>query len=226
MTKPRRFSTHLYKVSYLVIMLSFSVIVSCSTTENFLFKSDSNSEDDKTYLEGYGEGYALTMSYNSDEIKKIVSKANFDVYNRLIYRNPDEWICKIISIYGLISGRPELPLETNSFQISGRIGGEAGDYFNFIVDIDHPLPKDQRIDIKIRTVNPGNVYRVFGKVKGLKQFINDYGSTVTLPLIEGLLIYHPDDFGFKYPLWISNTLEILPKGEIKVDSLKYKFDRD
>ncbi len=214
------------KRNYLFIIFSFSVMVSCSTTESFLFSSESKSENEKTYLEGYGEGYAFTMSYDSEEIKKIISKANFDVYNRLIYRNPEEWLGKIISIYGLISGRPELPLDSNLFQISGRIGGEAGDYFNFIVEIDHPLPKDQRIDIKIRSVNPGNVYRVFGKVKGLKQFINDYGSTVTLPLIECLLIYHPDDFGFKYPLWISNTLEVLPKGEIKVDSLKYKFEKE
>ena len=208
----------------LLLVILFSQI-SCTSVENYFLNEKKETGEVKISTNS-NESYNSKLLYDDKIIAKIIKQAKFDVYNRQIYKNPDAWIDKIISVSGIINEKPPFELDAQFFKISGTIGNTPmGDHFNFIVEVDHPLPTQSRIDQNVRTIVKGGQYRIFVKVKEMKQFLNDYGQSTTLPITDCLIIYKSDDFNFQFPIWVTKSAEILPKGIVEVDSLKYDFPK-
>ncbi len=207
-------------------LLPLFLFISCSSTMNYIFVEKKN-ENSSTNINTYQDGRNLTLSYNSDEIKKIISSAKFEISNKQIYKNPDKWKGETISVSGTIVVKTEISLDDNFFQLQGRIGDvPSGDFINYIIELDHPLPKQTRIDENVKTITPGKKYRVFGVFRELKQFLNEYGTPTMLPLLQCKLIYDGDDFEFRNPLWVTRSLEVLPNGEINIENPQYRIEKD
>lgn len=199
--------------------------ISCTSVENY-FLNEKKEMKEVQINSPSNENINSKSLYDDKIIAKIIRQAKFDVYNRQIYKNPDAWIDKIISVSGIIVEKPPFELDAQYFQISGTIGNTPmGDHFNYIVEIDHSLPTQSRIDQNVQTIVKGGQYRIFARVKELKQFLNDYGQSTTLPVTDCLIIFKSDDFNFQFPIWVTKSAEVLPKGIVEVDSLKYEFPK-
>lgn len=209
-------------INYFLVLFCF-VLFSCSSLENYLM-TDKKQEEKVNLTSEDSYKSDKQLSYDEKGIKKIISRATYDVYNRMIYNDPEGWKGKIISVSGIITEKPVIYIEKNHIQITGNIGNNPnGDYFNFIIKLDHPLPVQTRIDQNVKKIVRGEQYRVFIKFRELKDFLNDYGQVQRLSLTDCLLIYKADDFSFNDPIWVSQNLELLPNGRVTIDSIKYNF---
>jgi len=199
--------------------------ISCSSVESYFF-TDKKESTEVQINTNSSESYNSKLIYDGKSIAKIIKEAKLDIVNRQIYKNPGAWIGKIISVSGFIAEKPPFELDVLCFQISGTIGNTPmGDHFNYVVEIDHALPTQSKINEDVQTIVRGGQYRIFARVKELRQFLNDYGQTTTLPIVECLMIYKSDDFSFQSPLWVTKSVETLPGGVVEVDSLKYEFPK-
>ncbi|NUN08400.1 MAG: hypothetical protein HUU54_04415 [Ignavibacteriaceae bacterium] len=138
------------------------------------------------------------------EIESVKKKANFDVTNVKVMRNPSEWRGRTISLSGSVVLQPILGEINDVFELRGTNDGFT---INFIVHLDHPLPNQTNIGESIRTVSPGKEVRVFGILRGVEAYIGESGYRRELPVMDCLLIYDRNDFYLNRPLWISKDFE-------------------
>lgn len=90
----------------------------------------------------------------------------------------------------------------NKIQVFGR--GREELVNNFIVELDHPLPREQGIGDMSQTVTTGKIVWVVGKIIDKQLYVARDGVNVTLPLLKGYMITRDNDRDFKNPVWITN----------------------
>ncbi len=93
-------------------------------------------------------------------------------------------------------------IRENKIQVFGR--GREEFVINFIVELDHPLPKEQGIGDMTQTVAIGNTVWVVGKIIDKQDYVTRTGVNLTLPLLKGYMITRDNDRDFKKPLWVAN----------------------
>ncbi|MBZ0198837.1 MAG: hypothetical protein K8H86_03150 [Ignavibacteriaceae bacterium] len=130
----------------------------------------------------------------------LLRSAEYEVSNIMIYTKPDDYKNKVISTLGYYAQEKFLPKDGSVFYIVGTANGYDA---NFIVQLDHPLKKLTSINENVETIGVGNYIRVFGRVKELKDYIVENGSTKKLPVLEAIAIYGAHDTKFINPYWVN-----------------------
>jgi len=145
-----------------------------------------------------------STSYDPNKIRKDVISADYDVTNLKVMNNLEEYRGKIVSCMGNANYQPALGEFENLFVLSGT---NQGYLVRFIVHLDKPLVRQTRIDQNLEIVDKGKPIRIFGIVTGMQPFISDDGIRREMPTMDALVIYNPDDFNYKRPLWTSKRYD-------------------
>jgi hypothetical protein len=141
-----------------------------------------------------------SLKKSSSNLKAVISNARYDVDNIHIYSNPSEFIGKIISTRGVYVEQKFLKDKDRKFIISGSNSGQAADY---LVTLDHPLPKQSKIGENIQIISTNSGIRVFGKLKGIEDYLTETGLNKQLPVLEAIAIFNIDDREFQNPVWVN-----------------------
>ncbi len=168
-----------------VLLINFS---SCSALmEESTSKSKSNS-----------------LKRSSANLKNVISSARYDVDNIQIYSNTKEYMGTIISTQGIFVEQKFLKDKDKKFIISGSNTGYTG---NFIVYLDHPLQKQSHIGENVQIVSTATGIRVFGRFKGLEEYLMYDGAKKLLPVLEAVAIFGIDDRDLQNPVWVNLLYE-------------------
>lgn len=143
---------------------------------------------------------------NSTVIQSVVDRASFEFSNESMYRDQNKWIGKTIAFRGMFTKYPcilntDKPYEECSGSNPNR------EPVDMIVFFDNPLlvqPKDVR---SAQTVTMTEAFRVFGLVQKCREVITRTGDVRVLPVLDLLLVYRADDQTFRYPVWVSKSLQ-------------------
>lgn len=150
---------------------------------------------------GQSSGHGI----DNQAISRIKESANYDFYNELMYRSPQDWVGKIIAFTGVIADYPVIVRGRDIVQVSGTSGG---DYANIVAFLDQPLPeKPLTVADRTATVTRGQRVIIVGRLTPSEEFVNKYGSRFFLPTMDCLMIYNGEDRELSNPLWVSKTLK-------------------
>ncbi len=141
-----------------------------------------------------------TLKKSSSNLKAVISGARYDVDNIHIYSNTNEFIGKIISTRGYYIEQKFLKDKDRKFVISGSNSGQTADY---LVVLDHPLPKQSKIGENIMIISTGSNIRVFGKFIRIEDYLTESGIKKQLPMLEAIAIFNIDDREFQNPVWVN-----------------------
>lgn len=141
-----------------------------------------------------------SKSYDINKIRKDINSADYDVTNLKVMNKLDEYKGKIVSCIGSANYQPALGEFENLFVLSG---SNQGYLVRFIVRLDKELIKQTRIDQNLEIIDKGKIIRIFGIVTGMQPFISDDGIKREIPTMDALIIFNPDDFNYRKPLWTS-----------------------
>lgn len=141
---------------------------------------------------------------SNDNLKEVISKARFDVDNINIYMNPNEYLEKIISTRGIFVEQKFIKEKDLKFVITGSNNGQPAE---FIVYLDHPLQKQSKINENVQVISTASGIRVFGRLKGLEEYLTYDGIKKQLPVLEAIAIFYLEDRDFKYPVWVNLLYE-------------------
>ncbi len=145
-----------------------------------------------------------TLKKSSSNLKSIISNARYDLDNIHIYSNTKEYIGTVISTRGIFVEQKFLKDKDRKFIITGSNTGYAGD---FIVYLDHPLQKQSQIGENIQVISTASGIRVFGRFKGIEEYLTYDGVQKQLPALEAIVIYNIDDRNYEYPVWVNLLYE-------------------
>lgn len=69
--------------------------------------------------------------------------------------------------------------------------------------MDHPLTKQTKIGENVQVISTKSGIRVFGRLKGLEDYMTESGVKKQPPSLEEIAIYNIDDRDFLDPVWIN-----------------------
>lgn len=141
---------------------------------------------------------------SSTNLKDVISSARYDVDNIHIYTNPNEFIGKIISTRGIFVEQKFFKDKEKKFIISGSNNGHPAEY---LVYLDHPLPKQTKIGENVQVISTASGIRVFGWLKNLEDYMTESGVKKQLPVLEAIAIYNIDDRDLLKPVWVNLLYE-------------------
>lgn len=168
----------------LILLILFFNFISCSG----LFEEGSNKSTNNSLKTG------------RSNLKQTIGNAKYDVDNINIYTNPSEYIGKIISTRGIFLEQKFFKDKEKKFIVSGSNNGHPADY---LVYLDHPLPKQNKIGENIQVISTASGIRVFGRLKGLEDYMTEAGVKKQLPVLEAIAIYNIDDRELQNPVWVN-----------------------
>lgn len=137
-----------------------------------------------------------SLKETSPNLRAVIKNARYDLENIHIYQNTKEYTGSIISTRGYFVEQKLWKDKDRKFIITGSSTGYAGD---FIVYLDHPLQQQTKIGENVQVISTLSNIRVFGKFKGLEEYLTSDGVKKTLPVLEAIAIYNYDDREFKKP---------------------------
>jgi len=172
----------------LIIFILFFSLISCSG----LFEEGSNQSTNNS------------LKKSNSNLKQAIGNARYDVDNINIYTNPSEYIGKIISTRGVFVEQKFFKDKEKKFIVSGSNNGHPADY---LVYLDHPLPKQTKIGENIQVISTASGIRVFGRLKGLEDYMTEAGVKKQLPVLEAIVIYNIDDRDLLNPVWVNLLYE-------------------
>jgi hypothetical protein len=179
-------------MKYLIVIsiVFIGLFSSCRQILGDEFMKDNSAQDKK--------------SSRSENLELIIKSAKHEVSNIMIYNNFSNYQGKVIAALGIIAQQKFLLNNTTSFYLSGQANGYA---VNFVINLDHPLKDQNKINEDIEPITVGKFIRIFGRLKEVKDFLLEDGSTRKLPVLEAIVIYSGDDRNFVRPLWLSLLYE-------------------
>lgn len=145
-----------------------------------------------------------TLNKSNSNLREMISSAKYDVDNIHIYTNPNDFIGKVISTRGVFVEQKFFKDKDKKFIISGSNNGHPAEY---LVYLDHPLPKQTKIGENIQVISTASGIRVFGRLKGLEDYMTESGVKKQLPVLEALAIYNIDDRNLLNPVWVNLLYE-------------------
>lgn len=145
-----------------------------------------------------------SLRKSSSNLKSAISNARYDLDNIQIYSNIQEYMGTIISTQGIFIEQKFLKDKDKKFVITGSNTGYAGD---FIVYLDHPLQKQTRIGENVQVISTASGIRVFGRFKGLEEYLSYDGVKKQLPVLEAIAIFNIDDRDCQNPVWVNLLYE-------------------
>lgn len=163
--------------------------------------------------------------YDAAKMKEATKKANFEFYNSLIYRDPEEWKGKIVGVIGKYPGTAGRSREFTRNKLEFYLFGTFNQHrVAVIVKLDHDLPVTVSFGNAVPKISPKDEILVIGRLLGTENILDEEGVQHATPILECLMIFQKDDISFQWPLWITTAFERLPDGTVTTDSLKYEFD--
>ncbi len=141
-----------------------------------------------------------SKSAHNKNLNLIINSAEYEVSNIMIYTKPEEYKNKVIATLGYYAQEKFLSKDGTVFYIVGTANGYDA---NFVVALDHPLKKQKNISEDVESIGVGNYIRVFGRVKDLKEFIVEDGTTKKLPVLEAIAIFGAHDTKLINPYWVN-----------------------
>lgn len=174
-------------------MKLFSILVAVSFS--LLFISCSAWLDEKP-----GQQKITSKKFNQQKFSNVSNSALYNVDNINIYQKPNDFSGKIISTKGSVHLQPFLENDDRVFRVVGSNNGYQAD---FVVELDNPLPKQNRIDENVQVITSGRSIRIFGIFTHVKDWLLTDGSTKKLPVLEAIAIFNQDDLNLANPLWVS-----------------------
>jgi len=145
-----------------------------------------------------------SLKKSSANLKSVIGNARYDVDNIQIYSNTKEYIGTLISTRGYFVEQKFIKERDRKFIITGSNTGYAGD---FIIYLDHPLQKQSHIGETIQIISTASSIRVFGRFKGIEEYLTYDGIKKNLPALDAIAIYSIDDRDFQNPVWVNLLYE-------------------
>lgn len=91
--------------------------------------------------------------------------------------------------------------------------GEEKRYNYFAFLMDHPLPRQTRIDDMTKTVAVGDEICVVGRIKDAQDLILRTQVKVAASILEGYIISKSSDRHLQHPIWVGNKKAALNQGQ-------------
>ena len=179
---------HLISFRFLLLLIASLNFISCTA----LYEQSSNQSTNNT------------LKKSNKNLREVISRARYDVDNIHIYTNPNEYLDKIIATRGVYVEQKFLREREKKFIISGSNNGHPAD---FLVYLDHPLPKQTKIGENVQVISTMSGIRVFGKLKGIEDYLTESGIKKQLPALEAIAIFNIDDREYFYPVWVNLLYE-------------------
>jgi hypothetical protein len=145
-----------------------------------------------------------SLKKSSSNLKEVISAARYDVDNINIYSNPTEYVGKIISTRGVFLEQKFFRDKDKKFIVSGSNNGHPAD---FLVYLDHPLPKQAKIGENVQIISTASGIRVFGRLKEIEDYMTESGVKKQLPALEAIAIFNIDDRDLQNPVWVNLLYE-------------------
>lgn len=150
--------------------------------------------------EGSNTNTGNSLKKRNPNLKQAIRSAKYDVDNINIYTTPNEYIGKIISTRGIFLEQKFFKDKEKKFIVSGSNNGHPADY---LVYLDHPLQKQTKIGEDIQVISTASGIRVFGRLKGLEDYMTEAGVKKQLPVLDAIAIYNIDDRELQNPVWVN-----------------------
>jgi hypothetical protein len=74
---------------------------------------------------------------------------------------------------------------------------------NFLVTLDHPLPREKRLGDMTPSVTVWDAVYVIGRLIGTETLVTESGVNLTLPVLQGFAITKESDRDFQGPVWVT-----------------------
>ena len=149
-------------------------------------------------------------------ISSVKKKIDYQLHHKNVMENVKAARGKIVKWHGTITRVRE-----DKIQISGRMvlirphdGSTVPAYIdrddprnynlfeNFLVALDHPLPREKRLGDMTTNVAIWDVVYVIGKLTGTETIVTESGVNLTLPVLQGYAITQESDRNFQQPVWV------------------------
>ncbi len=148
---------------------------------------------------------AQSERFDTYEIERILSRADYSFTNRLMYASAKDWVGKTVTFRGTIVQRPVIiPDDREYIQVSGQ--NSNNDPVNLVAYLDTPLPTQSGYERRGPTVSRGQNVIVFGILGKPRDFVDESGYVRFLPTMDLLLLYSAEDRDYKAPLWVGRSL--------------------
>lgn len=148
---------------------------------------------------------AQSERFDTYEIERITSRADYNFTNRLMYASAKDWVGKTVTFRGTIAQRPVIIPDLRDYiQVSGQ--NSNNDPVNLVAYLDSPLPTQSGYEQRGPTVSRGQNVIVFGILGKPRDFVDENGYVRFLPTMDLLLIYSAEDRDLASPLWVGRSL--------------------
>jgi len=163
-----------YSVAVLSMLSVFGLLFLMNCAGSFTEMATSESEIIKSHKEKINPG--LTWKTAMEDIESVKGKVV----------KWDGWLVRIWD---------------DKIQIFGR--GREEFVNNFIVELNHPLPKEVGISEMTQTISVGRAAWVVGKIIDKQVYVTRDGVNITVPVLKGIMISKDNDRDFKNPVWVA-----------------------
>lgn len=158
-----------------------------------------------TLLSSHATTLAQSERLDTYEIQRVLDRADYTFYNRLMYAAASEWVGKTVTFRGTIAERPVIiPDKRDYIQVAGR--NSNNDPVNVVGYLDMPLRSETYYDRRGRSASPGQNVIVFGILGKPRDFVDESGYVRFLPTMDVLLLYTAEDRDYRMPLWVTRSL--------------------
>ena len=143
---------------------------------------------------------------NSTIIQNVIDRASFEFSNESMYRDQNKWIGKTIAFQGTFTRYPNILNTDKPYEECAGTNANK-DPVDVLVFFDAPLlvePKNVMSGVVVTTTE---VFRLFGIVQKCREVITRTGTVRILPMLDLLLVYRGDDQTFRFPVWVSKSLQ-------------------
>jgi hypothetical protein len=148
---------------------------------------------------------AQSGRFDTHEIQRVLDRADYTFYNKLMYTAGQEWIGKTVTFRGTIAQRPVIiPDKRDYIQVSGQ--NSNNDPVNVVGYLDTPMRSESDYEQRGPTVSRGQNVIVFGILGKPRDFVDEGGYVRFLPTMDVLLIYAAEDRDYRMPIWVSRSL--------------------
>lgn len=148
---------------------------------------------------------AQSGRFDTYEIERIHSRADYSFHNRLMYASAKDWVGKTVTFRATIQARPVIiPDSRDYIQVAGQ--NSNNDPVNLVAYLDSPLPTENDYERRTPTVSRGQHVIVFGILGKPRDFVDEAGYVRFLPTMDLLVLYAIDDRDYTTPLWASRSL--------------------
>ena len=148
---------------------------------------------------------AQAERYDAHEIQRVLDRADYTFYNRLMYSAAQEWIGKTVTFRGTITQRPVIiPEKRDYVQLSGQ--NNNNDPVNLVAYLDAPFQTESDYQRRGPMVSRGQYVIAFGILGKPRDFVDETGYVRFLPTMDLLLLYAAEDRDYRMPIWVSRSL--------------------